>query len=157
MNKRAFFIHWEYLKLLAENRLFDEFPFPRFKKKIFADGDANIVSMMRIPMFSPTSTEHLCSSATKIALMTIKWSAFFVACLTKKVSLSSLTLSIAIRLPLLQSLEMSCSCRIFTIINSLNTTSGAVCLLARLSCSAVLVIFSDRSSGYPSKTTVVSP
>ncbi|GBM49246.1 hypothetical protein AVEN_70996-1 [Araneus ventricosus] len=37
-NKRAFFIHGEYSKLLAENRLFGEFPFLGFKKQIFADG-----------------------------------------------------------------------------------------------------------------------
>ncbi|GBN46528.1 hypothetical protein AVEN_520-1 [Araneus ventricosus] len=100
------FTHWEYLKLLAENGLFGEFPFPDFNnsliiKKIFAESDANAVSLMRRFMSSLTSTAHLCSSEATIALAPIRWSASPVACLTVKPLLSSLTLSIAISIPLL--------------------------------------------------------
>ncbi|GBL90071.1 hypothetical protein AVEN_135438-1 [Araneus ventricosus] len=102
-------MHWEYLKLLAENRFYGGFLFPVFKKKIFADGCANDVGMMRRSLVSPTSTAHLCSSAAAIALVITKWSAATVAYLAKKPSLSSSALKITISIPLLQSLERICS------------------------------------------------
>ncbi|GBN45650.1 hypothetical protein AVEN_146565-1 [Araneus ventricosus] len=81
------------------------------RKKIFADGEANVVSVIRRSMSSSTSAAYLRSSATAaaIALGAIKFSAPSVANLARIPSISSSALSTAIDLLLLQAFERNYS------------------------------------------------
>ncbi|GBM44032.1 hypothetical protein AVEN_223162-1 [Araneus ventricosus] len=104
-------------------------------------------------MSSPTSAAHLFSSAATITPVTTIWSAFTVSCLTRKPSLSSLTLEIAISLITVIREEL-----LLRHNHRHQLIEYYIRFSVPLSTSkSFLVLFSGRSFGYPSKTRVVVP